>query len=111
MMKIEARTGTALEARKTRVAQVVARLDRYSAVAGLAPSGQLGIHLHCEGSLGFVKDKPSTAVEREMEREDMDAAGLSAGLTAGVAGLAGSGLVCPEKTDQLFSEHSFPHGE
>ncbi len=85
-MKIEARTGTALEARKTRVAQVAARLDRYSAVAGPAPSGQLGIHLHCEGSLGFVKDMPSTAVDREMEREDMDAAGLSAGWTAGVAG-------------------------
>ena len=86
MMKIEAKTGTALEARKTRVAQVVATLDRYSAVAGPAPSAQLGIHLHCEGSLGFVKDKPSTAVEREMEREDMDAAGLSVGWTAGVAG-------------------------
>ena len=82
-MKIEAKTGTALEARKTPVAQVVATLDRYSAVAGPA---QLGIHLHCEGSLGFVKDKPSTAVEREMEREDMDAAGLSVGWTAGVAG-------------------------
>ena len=71
MMKIEAKTGTALEARKTRVAQVVARLDRYSAEAGPAPSAQLGIHLHCEGSLGFVKDMPSTAVDREMEREDM----------------------------------------
>ncbi len=86
MMKIEAKTGTALEARKTRVAQVGATLDQYSAVAGPAPSAQLGIHLHCEDSLGFVKDMPSTAVDREMEREDMDVVGLSAGWTAGVAG-------------------------
>src|SRR5258705_13582242 len=86
MMKIEARTGTALEARKTRVAQVAARLDQYSAVAGPAPSGQLGIHLPCEGSLGFVKDIPSTAVDREMERGEMDAAGVSKG-----GGRAGGG--------------------
>src|SRR5258705_3642306 len=104
MMKIEARTGTALEARQTRVAQVAATLDRYSAVAGPAPSGQLGIHLHCEGSLGFVKDMPSTAVDREMEREDMDAAGLPVGWTVGVAGHGGVDWVCPEKTGHWWPE-------
>src|SRR5258708_40170772 len=97
MMKIEARTGTALEARKTRVAQVVARLDQYSAVAGPAPSGQLGIHLHCEGSLGFVKDMPSTAVDREMEREDMDAAGVFGGWEGGGGGGGGGCWGGPEK--------------